>query len=263
MDSTNRINSIHKAIQWFYNNKEMRRKKEVADYFGTSQENIEQMITDRNYHILYDRDKLKDNVACILYYETAKSCAIAQLIQEAFNYRMQLKAEMTLYSIAARYFLNFDELCIIDYGAGTGWITFPFAFLGATVMAYELGEMKRIMEERKKIYGFSNLKIVHPYQTPLPWNNKFDIIVCYEVMEHIHDPLSKIVEFNRTLKLGGLLYLTHSFGAITCSQHLKENEKYRGIFHNLVPSLGFSQEFERKGLEKEFPVHIFEKTKTI
>lgn len=41
--------------------------------------------------------------------------------------------------------------------------------------------------------------------------NRFDIVVCTQVLEHLPDPLGAIQELSRTLKSGGELFLTTNF----------------------------------------------------
>lgn len=41
--------------------------------------------------------------------------------------------------------------------------------------------------------------------------NTFDVVLCTEVLEHLHTPAKAIAEFERTLKPGGVLLLTTRF----------------------------------------------------
>lgn len=42
-------------------------------------------------------------------------------------------------------------------------------------------------------------------------DNKFDMVLCTEVLEHLHSPHVAIAEMNRVLKVGGMLILTTRF----------------------------------------------------
>lgn len=73
--------------------------------------------------------------------------------------------------------------------------------------------------------GYTDL--VHDLdETPYPFkNNSVDEIHLYHVLEHLKDPLKKIEEMHRILKVGGTLYLRvphfSSLGAFTDLTHIR------------------------------------------
>lgn len=60
-------------------------------------------------------------------------------------------------------------------------------------------------EENKKVDRFYDGKLV-PFE-----NEKFDLVICTQVLEHAEDPNKLINESYRVLKLGGKLFLTMPF----------------------------------------------------
>lgn len=262
---------VEEAIIWFFDNNKMRVRNELLEILDFSECVVSSLLLRRDFHELYDEDIMYDDKSdtlyrepSVLFYEQMKMGVASELVQEVLNHRFRLKTMMTLQSIYKRYSKKFEQLQVMEHGAGTGWVTFPLAKMGATVTVFECGNMKKVIEERRKDFELSRkVRVLNPYRTAIPWNKSFDIVISYEVMEHIHDPLSTIIMFNRTLKMHGLLYLSYSFGPSPCSQHLEENYQYHGNFHNLVSRLGFSKKLEAEGIEKEFPVHIFRKVEEI
>ena len=76
-------------------------------------------------------------------------------------------------------------------------------------------------------------------------DNKFDVILCTEVLEHIPYPLETIDEFYRLLKPGGLLLLTAPFA---CLRHMDPYFFYSG-FSDRWYELAFKNKFKIKTLQ--------------
>lgn len=62
------------------------------------------------------------------------------------------------------------------------------------------------------LYDYSDY-IDHNYDIHNPnfKNEKFDIVVCNAILEHVKDPVSAIKELNRVLKKGGLIWVEVPF----------------------------------------------------
>jgi len=83
--------------------------------------------------------------------------------------------------------------------------------------------------------GIINVKIINKLN-----NKKYDYIFTTDVLEHVEDPLSLILTFNRHLKNGGTLVAAWNFTpCIKC--HLPRHFHFRYTMHRwIIPSLGFS-----------------------
>lgn len=208
---------------------------------------------------IYEQDPLTSDKPLMLYYEKNYVGVLGMLADEVRHHRYRLKAMMTLESFGKRTSsLSRGDMKVIDYGAGTGYIGVPLAMAGYDVTCFDCGYAKYVLESRKKKWNL-DFELADVWYDPLPRDESVDAIVCYEVLEHVYDPLSLVAKFNRALKHGGLLYLTWSFGRGGVSQHLEANYQYHGKLQEYIEPLGFSQPLEREGLETEFPVWIFRK----
>jgi len=101
--------------------------------------------------------------------------------------------------------------------------------------------------DRIKIGNY--VDVVHDLdRIPYPFSDNFaDEIHLYHVLEHLHDPLKKLEELHRILKLGGMLYVRvphfSSMGAFTDLTHKRpfgffsfdcfENNNYQHFYTNV------------------------------
>lgn|GEM_PF-2677758 len=97
---------------------------------------------------------------------------------------------------------------ILDFGCGFGRHT---AYLHKVYSADVLGvdaDEKAIATARKK-YGTTGVRFDKVASTlPLPFpSGHFRVIHCYDVLEHVDDPLTLLAEFRRVLEPGGSLRL--------------------------------------------------------
>lgn len=113
----------------------------------------------------------------------------------------------------ANYFTPiWDEVCaevsfstVLDIGCGNGLFTaglkkrFPCTLFGVDGSAYAL--------EGAKQSGFDDVQLVKDLSSqPLPFaGDKFDIVVCKDVLEHLLDPEHLVSEMTRVVRVGGYL----------------------------------------------------------
>lgn len=86
---------------------------------------------------------------------------------------------------------------ILDAGAGDGRYARYFEHV-----QYESADICKLERPYSEITYVCNLNNI-PVE-----DNRFDAIVCTQVLEHINDPAEVLAEFNRILKPNGKLYLT-------------------------------------------------------
>jgi SAM-dependent methyltransferase len=65
-----------------------------------------------------------------------------------------------------------------------------------------------------------------------PFNHKYQTITCFEVIEHLYNPLFAMTNIYKALKSGGTLYLTtpNDYSLIYKAEHLL-SRKYEPPFH--------------------------------
>lgn len=98
---------------------------------------------------------------------------------------------------------------VLDLGAGMGGFAVAMAREGAHVFALEYNEdYCKITELRGRRYGLE-LPIVRAAGEALPFPAEaFDLVCCWDVLEHVQSPQAVLSETCRVLRTGGVLLLT-------------------------------------------------------
>ena len=102
--------------------------------------------------------------------------------------------------------MPFNGLNILDIGCGGGLLCEPMARLGANVVGVDAA--KRNIPIAVAHAKQSNLTIDYRHGTAeevLTGDEKFDVILNMEVVEHVADPLSYIKTCEALLKNGGMM----------------------------------------------------------
>lgn len=97
---------------------------------------------------------------------------------------------------------------ILDFGAGTGWISEFCARMGFQVVAFDIhGDLKSCLEKRAQADFRINenfLSFAHGDGHNMPFDtNVFGHLLCYDTLHHMHDYQKVFSEFFRVLKKGG------------------------------------------------------------
>lgn len=118
--------------------------------------------------------------------------------------------------------LNEKDIKILNAGAATGL---------TSVMLNEFGEVISLEYDRKtfeKLNQKKNIRAVNGSLTQLEFDdNTFDVICCFDVLEHIQDEAKALNEIYRCLKPGGLLILTVPAYMFLWSSHDEEMHHFR------------------------------------
>ncbi len=116
---------------------------------------------------------------------------------------------------------------VLILGDGPGSDSIYLAKRGLQVSYFDVPG-SRIFEFAMKRFRFYRLlgdciQIVDNYDQCL--NQQYDIVLCFEVLEHLPDPVQSIREISRMVKLGGLALITEDFGdnATYLPTHLLSN----------------------------------------
>lgn len=88
-----------------------------------------------------------------------------------------------------------DNLKILEVGCGNGNIAIPLGYFGYDVLAIDMDQSS--LEYAKKKNIFSNVHFEKIKFEDLQINQKFDIIIASEVLEHIVDPKQFIQSINK------------------------------------------------------------------
>lgn len=93
----------------------------------------------------------------------------------------------------------------LDIGCGYGYVLEILKEYGYDVFGIDVS--KHAIKKAKEINDDATL-LVHDVQTPLPFKLKFDLITCFEVLEHLKNPQLAVRNYYESLKPGGLLLVS-------------------------------------------------------
>jgi ubiquinone biosynthesis O-methyltransferase len=98
---------------------------------------------------------------------------------------------------------------MLEIGCGMGGLSVILAKKGCDITALDFNlDYLEITKLRASRYNL-NLNLINSTAENLPFNDKsFDIILCYDVLEHTKDPYKVIKEISRVLKPEGQVYIT-------------------------------------------------------
>lgn len=105
-----------------------------------------------------------------------------------------------------------ERASILDYGCGSGDITFPMLQSGHSVTGVDIAEgMIRKATERAEQFGLSAKASYHHLDDAIVSrisSEKFDVVVCSSVLEYIEDDRSVLRMFHDVLRDGGFLLVS-------------------------------------------------------
>ncbi len=93
----------------------------------------------------------------------------------------------------------------LDFGSGIGSGSLALASVGCEVHSADIAtELLKFVGFRMKRRGFIT-RLIDLNTQDRPLNNYYDIITCFDVLEHVNDQLSKLQELQSYLRVGGFL----------------------------------------------------------
>ncbi len=100
------------------------------------------------------------------------------------------------------------KLPILDFGAGSGWVSEFCARMGFQVVSFDThGDLKNCLENRVQAdqrLDKELLSFAHGDGHSMPFsNNVFGHLLCYDTLHHMYDYPKVFMEFYRVLKEGG------------------------------------------------------------
>jgi len=111
-----------------------------------------------------------------------------------------------------------DSLFLAKHGFGVDYFDFP----GSKTYQFAVKRFghRQLLNDR--------IRLVTNYGDCLV--GTYDAVICFEVLEHVPEPLKIIGDLRQILRLGGIALVTESFGAVRndLPTHLKTNLRYEG-----------------------------------
>jgi len=139
-------------------------------------------------------------------------------------------------------YLYTEKFCkdknILDYGCGSGYGTFYLSKLAKKIIGIDID--KNIIKFCKRNYSQTNLSFQEINSFPLPFNDKhFDVIISFQVIEHIKIVPKYLYEIKRVLKEDGVALIT------------TVNRKYRLLPYQMPWNPEHFREYSFKKLKNE------------
>jgi 2-polyprenyl-3-methyl-5-hydroxy-6-metoxy-1,4-benzoquinol methylase len=95
---------------------------------------------------------------------------------------------------------------VLDVGCGNGNSSRQIASLGFEVIGIDISD--KTIEAANELNPYPNLRFENIAAEELDLNDKFDVIICSEVVEHINEPAPVIKSLKKLLKIDGILIVT-------------------------------------------------------
>lgn len=110
------------------------------------------------------------------------------------------------FSQADKYLNNIEASKILDIGCHSGTFTYQIfkKFKKADLYGIDISKNAILYAKRK----YKNIKFAVARAEKLPFDsNKFDFVTCFEVLEHVENPVKVIKEIRRVSKKGASLLI--------------------------------------------------------
>jgi len=105
--------------------------------------------------------------------------------------------------------LALNQTSVLDIGCGNGDYSIELAKASASVIALELSRERVETVKKKSAEQLAQVKLVLADAQKTPFKDSvFDLILCRNVIEHVHNPEKLTMEMARILKPGGAIQLT-------------------------------------------------------
>jgi len=98
------------------------------------------------------------------------------------------------------------DVSVLDVGCGNGSLSLPIASLGCQVMGVDVDPGS--VEHARQVNSFPNARFELVDGDRLHLGEQFDLVVCSEVLEHLHDPMPLIRAIADVMEPDGLAIIT-------------------------------------------------------
>lgn len=124
----------------------------------------------------------------------------------------------------------FDDLAILMLGDGTGNDSLELVRNGFKINYFDIPGSKTYDFATKRFAHYDligdRVNLISDYNSCL--TSQYDIVLSFEVLEHLTDPVAAIRDINLMLKASGIAIITEAFTAVSDNfpTHLKSNLKF-------------------------------------
>lgn len=98
------------------------------------------------------------------------------------------------------------DVRVLDVGCGNGSLSLPIASLGYRVVGVDVDAGS--IEHVRQVNAFPNARFELVNGDRLDLGEQYDLVVCSEVLEHLHNPMPLVRAIAGAMKAGGLAIIT-------------------------------------------------------
>jgi 2-polyprenyl-3-methyl-5-hydroxy-6-metoxy-1,4-benzoquinol methylase len=171
-----------------------------------------------------------------------------------------LKRLNFIYSSIIKNIVENREYTVLDIGCGTGeYLTIPLGSLSNNLKILGIDTDSISIEYAQHKNTYENVQFQCITIEKLNRNLKYDFIIISEVLEHLDEPQSMLMEVNNLLKPGGLCFITipNGFGPFEIENKFFVFLKDKGLLIHLqkiitaIKKLFKARPYENISLEKD------------
>lgn len=134
---------------------------------------------------------------------------------------------MARYQFAKRYV---HGKSVLDIACGTGYAA-PI-ILGAGARSYTGGDIQQhLVDYARKIYRIENANFCLLDITKIQFEEEFDVITCFETIEHVNEYEITLNNLHRALRPGGILLISSPNRPITSPKATNLSDTPSNAFH--------------------------------
>ncbi len=100
---------------------------------------------------------------------------------------------------------------ILDVGCASGWMANEVSKIFPAAKITGVDAYGKAINYGKRVYPHIKFRMADAHKLPFKANS-FDLVICYEVIEHLVDPPKALQEIKRVLKKNGLAIVTMDSG---------------------------------------------------
>ncbi|MDO9713838.1 class I SAM-dependent methyltransferase [Paracraurococcus lichenis] len=134
----------------------------------------------------------------------------ASILKKPFNQIAEAVESLQALSLILRFSELFPGARVMDFGAGTCWLSRDLALLGCDVTAVDVSAKALALGRRhNERHPFAqdmriSYEVFNGRDLPLP-DAQFDNIVCFSSFHHVADEPAVLAHFHRVLRPGGIV----------------------------------------------------------